>query len=80
MDVDYEAKSLKEILASPVSSLQGLSEKVGALLAELNVNTVKDLAEFKFCQRAEAIVTMAEFEQTKTDVELKAERMLKKLE
>lgn len=47
---------------------------------ELNVKTVEDLATFKFCVWAEAIVTMSGFEHKLNAAERKVERMAKKLE
>lgn len=79
VDVTYEKSSFATILAAPVSALQGLSERAEALLAELNVGTVRDLASFKYCQRAEAVVTLGEFENKKSFAERKAERAAKRL-
>lgn len=79
VDVAFEKKSLTEILASPVTCLQGLPERVSSLLTDMHVLTVADLANFKYCQRAEAIVTMASFENKKSFEERKAERLAKKL-
>ncbi len=80
VDSEYETKTLNEILGAPVSALQGLSEKMAALLNELHVKTVSDLAEFKYCKWAEAIVIMSEFEHKKSAKQRKVEGMLKKLE
>ena len=51
-----------------------------SLLAEMHVKTVADLAKFKYCQRAEAIVDIAKYESKKSATERKTEKMLKKLE
>jgi len=80
VDKAYETKSLKEILASPIAALQGLSDGAGALLGELKVKTVDDLAIFKYCRWAEAIVVASTQEEQGTEAERKAARMQKKLE
>lgn len=80
VDKEWETKSLKEIVDSPCSTLQGLSDGAGKLLAELNVQTVGDLALFKYCRWAEAILVSSEQEDVGTDAERKAERAAKKLE
>lgn len=80
VDKEFEPKSLKEIAEAPTSALQGLSEKARALFDELHVKTIKDLANFKYCKIAEALVEAAKFEETKTSAERKAESLAKKLE
>jgi len=80
VDKAYETKSLKEIVDSPVAALQGLSEAAGSLLGDLGVKTVDDLASFKYCRWAEAIVVASKHENEGTEAERKAERLLKKLE
>lgn len=76
---EYETKSLTDILASPISALEGVGEVLSTMLGELNVKTVGDLAVFKYCQWAEAIVTLATLEHSKSKKERTAENMLKKL-
>mmetsp|Transcript_21978 Transcript_21978/g.32463 ORF Transcript_21978/g.32463 Transcript_21978/m.32463 type:complete len:184 (+) Transcript_21978:123-674(+) len=80
VDKEFESKSLKEIAEAPTSALQGLSEKARTLFEELHVKTIKDLANFKYCRIAEAIVQAAKFEETKTEAERKAEKLAKQLE
>ncbi len=64
VDKAYESKSLMEILSSPVSALQGVSDGDAKLLEEaFNVKTVKDLAELKYVKWARAILDLAETEQ-----------------
>ena len=79
VDKIYERKSLKEIVEAPVAALQGVSDAAGSLLAELHVHTVGDLAAFKYCRYAEAIVQAAQYEDVGTDAERKAERAAAKL-
>jgi len=77
----YEEKSLKEIVEAPIHALQGLSE-TGAERAfeSLGVRSITELAEFKHCQHAEAIVEAAKYEHVLTDPERKVARELHKLE
>merc|ERR1711862_1026165 len=56
LDKEFEPKSLKEIIEAPTSAIQGLSEQARELFEELHVKTIKDLAEFKYCRIADAIV------------------------
>jgi hypothetical protein len=79
VDKKFETKSFKEISEAPTSALQGLSEKARALLDELHVKTVKDLADFKYCRYAEAIIQASKYEEDKTDSERKAEAAMKRL-
>ena len=65
---------------APVEALQGISEGAAKLLASLGVKTVGDLADSKYCRWAEAIVNIAEYENTKTAKERHVEAALKKLE
>ena len=75
-----EAKSFSEITEAPTSALEGLSEKARTLLDDLHVKTVKDLAEFKYCRYAEAIVEGSKYEEDKTKDERKVASAMKKLE
>lgn len=80
VDAEYETKTLAEIVKAPVSSLQGLSERAASLLEELDIKTVGDLGDWKYCQWAEAIVALEGYEHKKSAAERKEERMLNKLE
>mmetsp|Transcript_17011 Transcript_17011/g.28246 ORF Transcript_17011/g.28246 Transcript_17011/m.28246 type:complete len:156 (+) Transcript_17011:198-665(+) len=80
VDKDWEAKSFKEIAEAPTSALEGLSEKARELLTELHVKTVKDLANFKYCRYAEAIMEAAKYEEAETAGERKVSAAMKKLE
>eukprot|EP01094_Clydonella_sp_ATCC50884_P015023 TRINITY_DN255_c0_g1_i1.p1 TRINITY_DN255_c0_g1~~TRINITY_DN255_c0_g1_i1.p1 ORF type:complete len:202 (-),score=83.20 TRINITY_DN255_c0_g1_i1:281-832(-) len=62
VDKEYETKSLKEIAAAPVLGLQGIGEVGAATLAGFGINTVADLAAWKFAHWAESLVALAEFE------------------
>lgn len=77
---EYEAKSLADIVESPVAALEGISAKGAALLEELDVKTVGKLGSWKFAEWAAAIVALQEFEHLKTAAERKQEAMLKRLE
>lgn len=78
--LDYEAKSLKEIVASSTAALQGISAESGALLAELGASTVGELGAFKYALWAESLCELAELEHTKTSAERTQETLLKRLE
>jgi nucleotidyltransferase/DNA polymerase involved in DNA repair len=79
VDKEYEGKSLKEICEAPTEALEGIAADACELLESLGVKSIGDLAEFKYCRWAEAIVHAAEFEETKTMKERKLEAALKKL-
>jgi hypothetical protein len=59
----YEKMTLKEIAASPVDAIAGISEGDAKLLKEaFNVKTVADLAKLKYVNWAKAICALAEGE------------------
>jgi len=59
----YENLTLKEVAASPVDAIAGISEGDAKLLKEaFNVKTVSDLAKLKYVKWAQAICTLAEGE------------------
>jgi hypothetical protein len=59
----YEKLTLKEIAASPVDAIAGVSEGDAKLLKEaFNVKTVEDFAKLKYARWAQAICTLAEGE------------------
>eukprot|EP00566_Odontella_aurita_P028102 CAMPEP_0113577662 /NCGR_PEP_ID=MMETSP0015_2-20120614/29009_1 /TAXON_ID=2838 /ORGANISM="Odontella" /LENGTH=189 /DNA_ID=CAMNT_0000481299 /DNA_START=97 /DNA_END=666 /DNA_ORIENTATION=- /assembly_acc=CAM_ASM_000160 len=80
VDKEYESKSLKEIVAAPVSALEGLTDEAVELFGDLKVKTIGDLGNFKYCRWAEATVAITAYEETKTATERKKERMLSKLQ
>ncbi len=64
VDKAYEGKSLKELVKAPAAALQGLSETDAKLLKEaFGIDTIGELAGNKFFRWAQAIVTLAEYEQ-----------------
>jgi len=63
VDKEYEDKTLKEIADAPVAALQGVSERMGEILGELNIKTVRDLGSWKYFQWAQAISTLADREE-----------------
>jgi nucleotidyltransferase/DNA polymerase involved in DNA repair len=75
-----ETTSFADMVASPVHILEGLTTKTEELFATFGVKTVGDLAEFKYCRWAEAIVELAKHEEGHTDAERKVDRELKRLE
>eukprot|EP00420_Gonyaulax_spinifera_P038923 CAMPEP_0197889330 /NCGR_PEP_ID=MMETSP1439-20131203/24285_1 /TAXON_ID=66791 /ORGANISM="Gonyaulax spinifera, Strain CCMP409" /LENGTH=269 /DNA_ID=CAMNT_0043509303 /DNA_START=64 /DNA_END=873 /DNA_ORIENTATION=- len=62
LDKACEGKSLKEILDSPISTIQGLTGMADDALAELNLKTVRDLGTWRFYLIARALVALAEKE------------------
>jgi len=62
VDKDFEGKSLKEILDSQISTIQGLTDMTQDALAALDLHTVRDLGNWRFYRMAHAIVTLAEKE------------------
>ena len=79
LDKEFESKSFKDIVDSPIHALEGLSEKAEAKLKDLGVKTIADLAEWKYARWAEAICEIAKYENTLTATQRKEERELKKL-
>jgi predicted flap endonuclease-1-like 5' DNA nuclease len=65
LDKASEEKSFNELVDQPVHVLQGISPRAGETLASLGVKTVMDLATFKYCEWAEAMVVAAKFEDDK---------------
>jgi predicted flap endonuclease-1-like 5' DNA nuclease len=76
---EAESKSFADMVASPLHILEGLTTKAEDLFATLGVKTVGDLAEFKYCRWAEAIVELSKHEEGHTDTERKMDRELKRL-
>jgi hypothetical protein len=58
VDKAWEDKSAAEILAAPPSALEGLTEKHDEVLAGLGIKTVADLGNWKYAQRAAALVAL----------------------
>mmetsp|Transcript_21083 Transcript_21083/g.50114 ORF Transcript_21083/g.50114 Transcript_21083/m.50114 type:complete len:269 (+) Transcript_21083:1-807(+) len=67
LDKAYEHLSLKEMLDLPVHAIQGITETKSNEIwtAGLGVKTIGDLAEFKYCKWAEAVVVASKFEEKK---------------
>lgn len=64
LDKEYETKTLAEIAAAPAAALQGLSEEKGQILRDqFGIKTIEDLASFKYCTWAEALVLLAPLEE-----------------
>jgi nucleotidyltransferase/DNA polymerase involved in DNA repair len=79
VDKAWEAKSLAEICEAPTEALEGLAEDACELLESLGVKSIGDLAEFKYCRWAEAIVVASKYEESKTSKERKLDAALRKL-
>jgi hypothetical protein len=66
LDKSYETKSFKELLNAPVSALSGVSDKDAKQLDEaFKIKTISDLARNKHFHVAQAIATLAEYEEKK---------------
>jgi hypothetical protein len=60
LDKDYEGKDFSELADAPVSALQGVSDGDAEHLKEaFNIKTIRDLAESKYVQWAQAIVHLS---------------------
>jgi hypothetical protein len=59
----YESASLPIMADAPVSALQGLTDEKAELLKILGVLKVKDLGQLKYAAWADAIVTLAAYEE-----------------
>lgn len=61
LDKKYEESTMTEVLAAPVSALQGVSNGDAQLLKQaFNIATVADLGNSKYFQAAHALVMLAE--------------------
>mmetsp|Transcript_7948 Transcript_7948/g.21064 ORF Transcript_7948/g.21064 Transcript_7948/m.21064 type:complete len:232 (-) Transcript_7948:90-785(-) len=66
VDKAHEHKSLQELIALPPSALQGLTSKADEELKKVNLTTIAKLGQWKFLKIAQAIVELAEVEQTQS--------------
>eukprot|EP00928_Gymnodinium_smaydae_P047310 TRINITY_DN31567_c0_g1_i1.p1 TRINITY_DN31567_c0_g1~~TRINITY_DN31567_c0_g1_i1.p1 ORF type:complete len:176 (-),score=46.13 TRINITY_DN31567_c0_g1_i1:120-647(-) len=62
LDKKWETKSLHEILAAPISALQGLTPEDDELFAHVHVKSIRQLGSWRFARWAEAICDAADFE------------------
>jgi predicted flap endonuclease-1-like 5' DNA nuclease len=62
IDKEFQELPLAELIKQPLHALKGISPAGGELLQSMGAKTVADLATFKYCQWAEAIVVAARFE------------------
>jgi predicted flap endonuclease-1-like 5' DNA nuclease len=63
IDKEMEGFTPQKMLKQPVHILQGISPNKDKTFATLGVKTVSDLANWKYCQWAEAIEVAAKFEE-----------------
>mmetsp|Transcript_17104 Transcript_17104/g.33493 ORF Transcript_17104/g.33493 Transcript_17104/m.33493 type:complete len:300 (-) Transcript_17104:131-1030(-) len=80
LDAEFEQKSFKDMVDLPVSALQGLPERVNDILKRHHIDTIGKLGKWKYLREAEALVTLAAFEETKSPAARRAAREAKKLE
>lgn len=59
VDKAFENKSLKEIVAAPVSALEGLGEATDKALAPVGIKSIGDLSTWKTAALARAIAALA---------------------
>lgn len=64
LDKEFEHLPLSEMIQQPLHVLQGITPAAEEVFQSLGVKTVSDLAEFKYCKWAEAIMAAAKFEET----------------
>lgn len=57
-----EKSSFHELVDKPVHTLQGLPVSQEESLSALGIHTIGDLASYKYAQWAEAVVTLADYE------------------
>lgn len=62
LDKEYETKSLNDILNAPPSALSGLTSKHDAVLLDLKISTIGDIANWKYAELAGAIRDAAKYE------------------
>ena len=56
LDKAFESKTAKELVDAPADALQGVSEGDGAkLLRSFNIETIKDMAECEWYNKALAV-------------------------
>lgn len=80
VDKEQEKMSFTEMVASPIHILQGLTDEAEETFKHMGVQTVGELAEFKYAKWASAIVEMSKHENTLTETERKIDREMHKLE
>jgi len=76
---EWESKSLTDICNAPTESLEGITTDACELLETLGIKTISDMAEFKYCRWAEAIVQASQYEELNTSKERKLNSALKRL-
>ena len=59
---DDEGKHFTDLVTAEVSTMQGIGPKATEVAAELHINTVEDLANYKYYKWARALATLAETE------------------
>jgi predicted RecB family nuclease len=60
LDKEFESKEYENLAKKPVSAISGVSERDAALLKKaFGIETIKDLAENKYVNVAQAAVTLA---------------------
>lgn len=65
IDKECQDLPLSQLIEQPTHALKGIHpDTSGQTFQSLGVKTIKDLASFKYCQRAEAIVVAARFEES----------------
>ncbi|MBL8605230.1 MAG: hypothetical protein JNK72_25090 [Myxococcales bacterium] len=63
LDKKYEGQTFKQLVDMPLSGFSGLTEEHGKLLKQLGLETVGDLAGWKFAKWAQAIAALAATEE-----------------
>jgi len=63
VDKAYEDKTINELLDAPPSALEGLTPKHDELLAEFKIKTIRDLGNWKYAAKAQALIALASGEE-----------------
>eukprot|EP00756_Hemistasia_phaeocysticola_P018360 Hpha_TRINITY_DN15588_c0_g13::TRINITY_DN15588_c0_g13_i1::g.108770::m.108770 len=66
---EHEGKSLQELLKQPLSALVCLPRSIDKEGPKLGLNTLGDLADWKFAKMAEALTRLSHYEATKLEIE-----------
>jgi len=68
VDKEFQSPPLSDLIKIPVHMFKRIApDTEGKAFQFLGVNTVVDLAEFKYCRWAEAIIVAAKFEEEDKD-------------
>ena len=68
IDKEFQTLPFTKLVEQPIHAFKGIHPDTGGKTFNLlGVKTISDLAQFKYCQRAEAIVVASRFEEVAID-------------